>query len=414
MNILAIISEYNPFHNGHKYHIEESKKITNADYVICIMSGNFTQQGNISIIDKYTRANIAIQNGVDLVIELPTVFATSSAEFFSYNAVKILNDLNIVDYISFGSECEDINILINIANKVMKSQDIIWKDIKENLKNGYSFPVSRELAIKPLLTNDEYIQLSKSNNILAIEYIKALKKIKSKIRPILVKREGLTYNEKDFLNTTPKYISATSIRHLLTSNSNNLLNEKKYNKYIFSNIEEFVPSDTLDALKSNELLSNSDLFKILKYKISIMNLEDIKKINEITEGLENKIKSAIISSKSYEELVINIKSKRYTESKIRRCLINILLNITKDLLNFDKTYPHYAHILAINSNKKDLLSILSKNSSIPVIINYSEKNLKKHELNELQKHFINIDILASNIYSTLNNTNLNLDLIKKI
>ena len=168
MKTVGIIAEYNPFHNGHKYQIEKAKEITGADTVIVIMSGSFTQQGNIAIVDKFKRAEMAIECGADLVIELPTIFATSSAEMFALGAVNILNSLNTVDYLVFGSECDNINTLSSIANKIQDSKNMIDIKIKKEIQNGISYALARDNVLKEFLNEKEYIEFSKQNNILAI------------------------------------------------------------------------------------------------------------------------------------------------------------------------------------------------------------------------------------------------------
>ena len=183
MKIVGIIAEFNPMHNGHQYLIKKAKELTGADYAICLMSGNFTQAGNIALTNKFNRASTAIKNGFDAVIELPTIYATASAEFFAYGAVNILNSLNCIDYLCFGSETGNVDILINIAHKLIKNEENIWESITISLKEGISFAKAREYAISKFLTQSEVEISSSSNNILAIEYIKSLIKLNSTITP---------------------------------------------------------------------------------------------------------------------------------------------------------------------------------------------------------------------------------------
>ena len=201
-NVLGIISEYNPFHNGHLHHLNESKRITHSDYSIAIMSGNFTQRGETSIVDKWTKTKMAIENGIDLVIELPTIYAISSAENFADGAVRILNSLGIVDFISFGSECDDISILNDVANVLCSEPDEYRTLLSHELSKGNSFPKAREKALMMYLNDVRRFAnvLSSPNNILGIEYLKALKRQKSKIEPVTVKREGAGHND----NIIPK------------------------------------------------------------------------------------------------------------------------------------------------------------------------------------------------------------------
>ena len=237
MKIVGIIAEFNPMHNGHQYLIKKAKELTGSDYAICLMSGNFTQAGNIALTNKFNRASTAIKNGFDAVIELPTIYATASAEFFAYGAVNILNSLNCIDYLCFGSETGNVDILINIAHKLIKNEENIWESITISLKEGISFAKAREYAISKFLTQSEVEISSSSNNILAIEYIKSLIKLNSNITPIAIKREENT-----------EYLSATKLREKLRNNED-------VSKYI------------LDKNIGTNLEFNDNMYKIIKYKI---------------------------------------------------------------------------------------------------------------------------------------------------
>ena len=210
-NVVGIIAEYNPFHNGHAYHLEKSKELAKADYVIAVVSGNFVQRGNVSLINKWDKANMALAEGADLVIELPTVYSISSAENFAYGAVKILSSLNIVDYIAFGTETDNINILEKCADILYRQPQKFVNLLNHELSKGLSFPKARENALLMYLNDIRTYSnvLSSPNNILAIEYLKALKRLKSHIRPIAIKRKGSGYNE---LEITNNFASATAIR----------------------------------------------------------------------------------------------------------------------------------------------------------------------------------------------------------
>ena len=223
MKVIGLITEYNPFHFGHLYHLEKSKKLTGADYSIAIMSGSFVQRGEPSLIDKWTKAKMAIDNGVDLVIELPFIFSSQTAELFAYGSIVLLHKLNIIDYISFGSELDDIDYLKTIADILVEEPSYYKQRLKKYLNMGYSFPVSRSNALEDYFSkfhieNPENIKnnLKMSNNILAIEYLKSLKIIDSSIKPITIKRIGSSYNE---YKLNHRIASATGIRNsILNSN----------------------------------------------------------------------------------------------------------------------------------------------------------------------------------------------------
>lgn len=400
MKILGIIAEYNPFHNGHIYHIQKSKEITNSDYVIAIMSGNFTQQGNISIFDKFKRAKLATNNGVDLVIELPTIYANSSSQYFTKGAISLLNSLNIVDYISFGSESGNIDTLLNISKIIVSNENEIWKDISKNLKLGISFAQAREQSIGKYLTLSEIEELSKPNNILGIDYLTQLLKNSSTIKPFTISRNSSNFNDKN-INNAGNFSSATSIRELIYDNGDSTI------------LENVVPNDTLNIINSTNATFNDTLFDILKYKIITSKKEDLAKINEVTEGLENKLITSVSTSSNYNDLLSHIKSKRYQMSKIKRMLNNIILDITK--LDFDNIFNSdqmYAHVLSTSNRGKILLSKISKNSIIPLITSLNDNAL--NNLSNIQRKMLEKDILSSNIYSILNNEQINKDYTNKL
>lgn len=398
MKVLGIIAEYNPMHTGHIYHINEAKKITNSDYVIAIMSGSFTEQGNIAMLDKFTRAKEAINSGVDLVIELPTIYAVSDGGSFANKAIQILNDLNIVDSICFGAETDNISKLNNIANTIVVNEEKIWNDIKENLKKGISFANARNESLKKYLKDDEINLVNTPNNILGIEYIKSIITLKSNITPYCIKRESSNFNDDTI---TQKYTSSTSIRKYLEEGKD------------IQNISEYISKNTLNSILNSKVLFNKDIFELLKYKIITMSNEELRNIYGITEGLENKIQNEILDSYTYEDFIFKLKSKRYELSKIKRMLIHILLDTTKeDFDNLKNCKSNYAHILAFNHDKKDLLSYISKNSKIPILTSINDNTLAK--LTQNQRKLIDYDLNASNIYSILNETKFNQDYTNRL
>lgn len=391
MKVLGIIAEYNPMHTGHIYHISKAKEITGCDTVIVIMSGSFTQQGNIAIINKFERAKQAIQNGVDLVLEIPSAFASSDAGNFAYKSVSILNDLN-VDAICFGAETDNIERLKLISETLIYKDKEIWIEIKNELKKGISFAKARNNSLNKFLNEDDINIILSPNNILALEYLKTLKVLNSNIIPFAIHRES-NFNSHMLENC---YTSSTSIRKTLE------------NKCNLNDIQKYIPENVSKYLKNNKIIFNNDFFEILKYKIISMNENDLKEINGVSEGIENKLKKEICNSYSYDEFLFKIKSKRYELSRIKRILVNILLNISKDDFNLLKeNNSNYAHILAFNHDKKDLLSHISNTSNIPVISSLNNKTLSY--LNKYQKLSLDIDIYASNIYSMLINQKINKD-----
>lgn len=384
MNITGIITEYNPFHNGHKFHLEESKKQTKSDGTICIMSGNFVQRGGPAIIDKWKRTELALNNGVDLIIELPTFYAVSSAEFFAKGAVSILNSLNIVNNLFFGSEIGDAKALSEIA-KVLVSEDERFQNIlKENLSLGLTFAKAREKSLIEYLNRSEINNIiTSSNNILGIEYIKAILKLNSSINPVALKREGSNYNDKSLSQT---FSSATSIREVLknTSNIEDLKNIIPLESYeVFSKLQE----------QDYRFTFEEEMFKYIKYKIQT-NCVNFNNLYEVTEGLDNKIIKEISSSNSLHEFILKIKSKRYTYSKISRILTHIYLGLDnddfKDIANENNLY---VRVLGFNKTGREILSLIKTNSSIPLIT-----KVPRFTNNPLLK----FDLQATACYSLLN------------
>lgn len=385
MNITGIITEYNPFHNGHLYHLTEARKNTNADGIICIMSGNFVQRGGPAIVDKWKRTEMALNNGVDLIIELPTFYAVSSAEFFAKGAVSILNSLGIVDNIFFGSECGDVNKLIEIS-QVLVNEDCTYKSIlKKNLDKGLTFAKAREKSLIEYLNNDEINDiLLSSNNILGIEYVKSILKLNSSIKPMTLKREGSKYNDRELSSS---FSSATSIRETLKNNNSieNLVNLIPNESYkIFSKLQE----------DQYPFVFDEDMFKFIKYKIQT-NCINFNNLYEITEGLDNKIMKEINNSNTYDEFILNIKSKRYTYSKISRLLTHIYLGLDDNsFVSINNPTNLYARVLGFNKTGREILSLIKANSTIPLIT-----KVPRFTDNPLLK----LDIRATAAYSILNN-----------
>lgn len=385
MNITGIITEYNPFHHGHLYHLNSAKKNTDSHGIICIMSGNFVQRGEPAIIDKWKRAEMALLNGVDLVIELPTFYALSSAEFFAKGSVSILNSIGVVDNLFFGSECGDVNSLYKIAKFLTFESDEFKEIIKENLGKGLTYAKAREIALIEIL-KDESLNtiLSSSNNILGIEYIKAILKLNSSIKPMTLKREGSNYNDNE-LNSF--FSSATSIRNNLKGNNS------------LKNLENYMPKPSLDILsnlKNNKypFVFSEDMYPFIKYKL-LTNCINFNNILEVKEGLDNKLIKEIYNSESLEEFILNIKSKRYTYTKISRILAQIFISL--DNYDFNSLIDEnnlYARVLAFNDTGKLILKEMKKKSTIPIIT-----KVQKNHNNPL----LSLDIQSSKAYSILNN-----------
>ncbi|RGD73160.1 nucleotidyltransferase [Anaerofustis stercorihominis] len=392
MKTVGIVSEYNPFHNGHKYQIEKVKKELNADIVVCIMSGNYTQRGELSIIDKYKKSEIAVNNGADLVIELPFVYACSTAEIFSSSAVRILNSLGIIDHLCFGMEdSEKLEEIISVCNFLLKESEEYKVKLKEYLNKGYSYILSRENAVKDILDIDTSF-MSSPNNILAMEYIKELIKLKSNIKPYPIKRTA-SYKSTDSNN---QFLSAFGIRE-------KILSGEDINSYVPGNSIKYY----LNLNKSNSKIID-DCFITIKNIILSMDSEDLYKYADMEIGLNNRIYKNIFDSKNVKDLLDKVSTKRYTKNRIRRILIHILTNYTKDELNKYKTHtPKFIKVLGFNDNGRELLKQI-KNNDIKIFNNYN-KDINK--LNDVDIEIIKKNIKADNIYN-VNHDKFNLDFYK--
>ena len=297
MNICGIVAEYNPFHNGHVYHIEETKKITECDGIVAIMSGNFIQRGVPALFDKWTRTKMALKNGVDLVIELPSYYATSSAEYFAQGSVALLDGLGVVKNISFGSNTTDIDALKRIANVLYLEPENYKKLLQSELKRGVSYPIARSNALKNFLKKEydaKYIAdiLLDSNNILGIEYLKALLYSNSQIKPVVVERKGSTYNSTEVIDNI---CSATAIRELLEKND-------------LKTVGEVVPKDTFEVINTAILDGMSPMFlknyeKEILYVLRRCTTEELANIADVTEGIENLLKKATNEGMELENII---------------------------------------------------------------------------------------------------------------
>lgn len=387
--VVGIIAEYNPFHNGHYYHMQKAKQEANADYCIAVISGNFTQRGDVSIVNKWAKAYMAICGGADLVIELPTIYSVSSAENFANGAIKILDSLKIVDSFAFGAEANDLATLNNIANVLNEEPKGYTNILNHELKKGISYPAARENAIMMYLNDiKRYANvMGNPNNILAVEYLKALKNQKSKLTPIMIKRQKVYYNEHRIVDG---YASATGIRELLKN--------KEY-----SDVSKVVPRSTYQILgqqanNGRMILSLDKYQKEIIYALRKMTVEEIAELPDVSEGLENSIKNAANNCNNLTELINGIKSKRYTQTRIQRILIYALLGINKKMMENSKKIIPYTRILGFNSKGKMLISeIMNKNPKINMIT--SVKKYIDQNKNKQLAEMLNVDIFATDVYT---------------
>ena len=359
---VGVIAEYNPFHNGHLYHLNETKKMFKDAYYILILIGNFTQRAEASIINKWDKTKIALDYGYDLVIELPYYCANQSANYYAKGAIEILNKLEC-DYLVFGSETNDIELfkkLANITKDNTKYEDLI----KKYLDEGYNYPVSCSLALKEVSN----IVIDKPNDVLALEYVRSIIYTNSKIEPISIKRT----NDYHSTNIENEIVSATSIR----KNINDL-----------DLIKKTMPKDIIKYIK---IINNNKYFELLKYEI--ISNDHLSDFIDVNEGIENKIKSVILEAKDINDLILKIKSKRFSYNRIQRMLLHILCNDRKDDNDLS---INYIRVLGLNNNGKKILKEIKDKIDIPII------TIFKKEYHDLFKR----DLKANMIYSLITDYN---------
>ncbi|GAA0105581.1 nucleotidyltransferase [Paraclostridium sordellii] len=398
MKIAGLVVEYNPFHNGHLHHLKRSMELTNATHSIAVMSGNFLQRGEPALFDKFKRAEIAVSNGVDLVVELPTLFACQSAEFFAHGAVSLLNSLNCIDSICFGSEEGNIDLLLEISKILIDEPDEFKSILKEKLDEGILFATARSTALYEYISRNNILNLkeeklhdilSSSNNILGIEYIKSLLKHKSSIAPYTITRIQSSYNS----NTISGNIcSATAIRESLRKGNS------------LSEISSVIPLETLNLISKHIDNGFNPMFDEFYFDvIRELVARDFDKLSDyfdISEGIENKIYKSIFLTSNLSELQQSIKSKRYTLTKVKRMLNNILLGITKEDMNLVKDINKlpYIRVLAFNDKGREILKKIKLNSDIIIINKFSNINFNNDPIFET---LIKYDIKSTNIYNLL-------------
>lgn len=376
MKICACVAEYNPLHLGHLKHIDYMKTDLRAEKIIVVMSGNFTQRGEPAVMNKYKRARQAIIAGADAVIELPVVFATGNAETFARGAVNLVCDMNVADGLCFGAETADKNKFITLARSMNDESKEFKKALKEQLSDGVSLAKAKFLALKSLGRSDlDESLISSPNNILGLEYTKALLKRKSDIEIYPLLREGSDHNDAVLKKGIT---SATSIRSVIRAAQ-------------FKKLKKSLPPFVYGEL--NEYPFAFD--KMIMTRVITSSADELAEISDCTEGLENRIKALSKDNRTVDALVEKVATKRYPATRIRRILTANLLGIKNDFVKDCLDTGLYAKVLAVNSSSKDVISLLSEKSSVPVLTRKSDSaSLKK-----LAAKSFEYDALANDLYN---------------
>lgn len=407
MKIVGLITEYNPFHNGHLYHIQKTKEITGADAVVVVMSGNYVQRGAPAIMPKHLRAEVALEAGVPVVIELPVCYATGSAEYFAAGAISLFEKLGCIDSICFGSECGEYEILEKIAHVVADEPEEYRFLLQEGLRKGMSFPLARQQALKSYFKNPDLdIILEQPNNILGIEYIKTLYKQKSSMKCYTIKRMVSGYHDQTLTGTLS---SASAIRKLLefTGKSLYLESDEMYDEPVLSEIltrlEDQVPPSCIRLLEETHRtrypIYANDFSLILKYKLLIETKDSLVKYKDVTEELANRIINHRDDFITFDQFCDLLKTRDMTYTRISRSLFHILLNITKeDMLMYESEgYCQYAHILGFRKDAGKILSLMKQTSEVPLLTKLTQTD----KLSSVGEHMLNQDIFAADLYESI-------------
>ncbi|MCM1026368.1 MAG: nucleotidyltransferase [Roseburia sp.] len=389
MKVNGIIAEYNPFHNGHQYQLEESRRITGADYTVVALSGNFVQRGAPALLDKHSRTEMALRGGADLVLELPAIYSVSSAEYFAQGAVSLLSSLNVITNLCFGCESGDVTLLSQIAQILAEEPPEFSELMKSYLHQGHSYPFARSSALMqyfpPLAYNNSIF--SAANNILGIEYIKAILRQNSPLKPMAVKRLGPGYHN---LVPDAQYCSALSIRHAIWEQENDA-----------SCVQAYIPESVRELLSARiaekRIVRSNHFSSALYYKLLSEKECGYAKYLDVSQSLTDRIVNSLDRFVNYDDFCNLLKTKELTYARISRCLLHILLNITKEDMALCTELGHtpYARVLGFRRSASPLLSAIKKNSSIPLITKLAdaEKQLDEDSVNMLKQ-----DIQISQLY----------------
>lgn len=411
MKIVGLITEYNPFHNGHLYHIEKAKELTGADYAIVVMSGNFVQRGAPAIMPKHLRAQSALASGADLILELPVCFATGSAEFFAEGAIALLDSLGCVDTICFGSEYGDCHTLGSIAQILTEEPEEYKTALQNELRKGMSFPQARQTALQEyfntsfITSDNKHIPdartlseiLERPNNILGIEYMKALYKRSSSVKCCSVKRIGAGYHENEL---SESYSSASAIRRTLAKE---IMPLKELHAVLPENLISQLPPVSgrlmTETYNIRYPVYANDFSLLLKYRLLQETKETLTSYIDVSEDLANRMINLQNEFQSFDSFCDILKTKDVTYARISRALLHILLNIkSENFEEYKKTgYCHYAHILGFRKDSTSLLSLLKKTSEIPIIT----KLTQIEELSDIGRTMLSQNIFASNLYESV-------------
>lgn len=407
MKIVGLITEYNPFHNGHLYHMQKAKEITGADSVIAVMSGNYVQRGAPAIMPKHLRAEVALEAGIPLVLELPVCYASGSAEYFADGAISLFEKLGCIDSIFFGSECGDYYLLEKVAHVTADEPEAYKQTLQDALKQGLSFPLARQAALKAYFQDPSLDDiLEQPNNILGIEYIKALYLRKSPIGAYTIRRKISGYHDKEL---SPGYSSASAIRRLLAfaGNSVHLASEEMYDEpglsEVLTRLEGQVPPSCIRSLEETHRVRYpvyaNDFSLLFRYRLLTETRESLAGYLDMTEELANRMINHANDFITFDQFCDLLKTRDMTYSRISRCLLHILLNIrTEDMTLYkEEGGCQYVRVLGFSKDGAKLLTCIKRTSSVPLLTKLTQtEGLSKTGLRMLRQ-----DIFAADLYESV-------------
>ena len=378
MKIGGIVAEYNPFHNGHKYQLQKSVETGELTHTVAVMSSNYVQRGEAAIVSKWARAEMAVKNGVDLVIELPTLWSSSYAQRFALGAVSLFDSLGCVNVLSFGSEIGNIDELIACKNAI--NSDEVKERLKENLDLGLGFATARAEALRSVCGNRFFDILEGANNTLGIEYLNALDTLGSDIVPMTIRRKGAAH---DSIMRSDNFASASEIRRMIRENN------KEWEMYVPQSVADIYNREASDekAPCLNEKLEFSILCCMRQ-----LSAEDIGLSPDVSEGIEYRIHDAALKARTLDELYSLAKTKRYSHARIRRIVLHAFMGFTKDDY---KGNPPYIHVLAMNDKGKEILKEAKEKAKLPIVTKASAFD----ELNEYGKHVFSLEDMCTDVFS---------------
>ncbi|WP_077211419.1 nucleotidyltransferase [Bacillus dakarensis] len=380
MKAVGIVVEYNPFHNGHAFHLEKTREKANADVVIAVMSGQFLQRGEPALLPKWSRTKMALLAGVDIVLELPYQFATQKADTFAHGAVSILASAGC-DALCFGSESGDIAAFNHTINFLESNHGEYQSRFKLHIEKGVSYPKALSSAFNDLNPSESLVDLSKPNNILGYQYVKAIRDQNLHMKPITISRTNAGYHDEDFSSET--IASATSIRKALFSKDGRI-----------ENVLPYVPAATAELLEdyyiqAGQLHQWENYWPYLKFRLLQSTPEELRMIYEVEEGLENRILAKVLEAESFSEFMKAIKTKRYTWTRLQRVCVHILTNTTNDEMKIRMKNPSYIRLLGMNDVGRSYLNKWKLHTQIPII----------SKMSSYQENDILLDIRSSRIYA---------------